>query len=338
MNEFEIVLPTETSIVFDVTDNSYYNYNFQSYSLVPLQKVAGLTVANNIKKSLFSHISEASLIEKLANKGDTEYVANLSDYVKEKLESGEWSLGVRKNTGEIYGVIKDTSTGKIQSFLTLDVRTIKDLGDLLELSAIQKQLSSITEQIEDLNRLVERIEQGQYNDRYAGFFSARQLVIEGLVANDEKLKKELLTSAIKTNNDTIAKLMLAIHQDANDFIDMKTKSKDARRIDNLLQNSIVYLNSSIQLNLIAYTAIGEEQPILATLTNYKSFIEQILLQEIGHTGKTVAWKIDNTHKGSDGKFNEISNNISNRITQLVESIKNTQIGVEEYEKIEKEGL
>ena len=338
MNEFEIALPTETSITVDVTDKSYYNYNFQCYSLVPLQQVAGLIVAKNIKKGLFSHISEASLIEKLANKSDTEYVANLSDYAKEKLKSGEWTLGVRKKTGETYAVIKDTATGKNQSFVNLDARTVKDLGNLIELSAIQGQLSAITEQIEDLNRLVERIEQGQYNDRYAGFFSARQLVLEGLSANDERLKKELLISAIKTNNDTIAKLMFAIHQDANDFIDMKTKSKDARRIDNLLQNSIGYLNSSVQLNLIAYTAMGEEQPILATLTNYQSFIEEILLKEIDDIGRTVAWKIDNLHKGSDGKFNEISVNISSKITQLVENVKNIQIGVEEYEKIETEDL
>ena len=334
MNEFEIALPTKTSIIVDVTDKSYYNYDFQSYSLVPLQKAAGLTVAENIKKGLFSHISEVGLIEKLANKGNVEYVANLSDYAKEKLDSGEWALGIRKKTGETYAVIKDTATGRNQSFVNLDARTVKDLGNLPELSAIQVQLAEITEQIEDLNRLVERVEQGQYNDRYAGFFSARQLVVEGLAANDEKLSKELLTSAIKTNNDTIAKLMLAIHKDANDFIDIKTKSKDARRIDNLLQNSIRYLNSSVQLNLVAYTAMGEEQSLLATLTNYQSFIEQTLLKEIGDTGRTVAWKIDNAHKGCDGKFNEISSNVSSKITQLVEKLKNTQIGAEERERIE----
>jgi len=338
MNEFEIVLPNDKPIIVDVTDKSYYSYDFQSYSLVPLQQAAGLTVAENIKKGLFSHISEASLIDKLANKGDTEYVANLSEYAKEKLKSGEWSFGIRKKTGETYAIIKDTATGKNQSFVNLDARIVKDLGNLPELSAIQGQLAAITEKIENLNRLVERVEQGQYNDRYAGFFSARQLVVEGLAAKDEKLRKELLTSAIKTNNDTIAKLMFAIHQDANDFIDIKTKSKDARRIDNLLQNSIGYLNSSVQLNLVAYTAMGEEQSLLATLTNYQSFVEQTLLKEIGDTGRTVAWKIDNAHKGSNGKFNEISSDVSSKITQLVENVKNTQIGVEEHEKIETKDL
>lgn len=338
MNEFEIVLPTETSIIVDVTDKSYYNYDFQSYSLVPLQQAAGLTVVNKIKESLFSHISEASLIEKLANKGETEYVANLSDYAKEKLNSGEWSFGIRKKTGETYAIIKDTCTGKSQSFVNLDERVVKDLGNLPELSAIQGQLAAITEKIEDINRLVERVEQGQYNDRYAGFFSARQLVIEGLSANDENLRKELLTSAIKTNNDTIAKLMFAIHQDANDFINIKIKSKDARRIDNMLQNSIGYLNSSVQLNLVAYTAMGEDQPLLATLANYQSFVEQTLLKEVDDTGRTVAWKIDNAHKGSDGKFNEISNDVSNKITKLIENVKNNKIGAEKHERIQTEDL
>lgn len=109
-------------------------------------------------------------------------------------------------------------------------------------------------------------------------FCARQLVVDGLVANDEGLGKELLISAIKTGNDTIAKLMLAIHQDENDFIDMKTKPKDVIRIDNLIQSSIGYLNSSVQLILIAYSVLGEEHSLLATLANYQSFIEQTLLK------------------------------------------------------------
>lgn len=135
------------------------------------------------------------------------------------------------------------------------------------------QLVAITEQIENLNKLVERVEKGQYNDRFAGFFSARQAVIEGFAAKDRTLGKELLTSAIKINNETIAKLMFDIHQDSKTFINLNTKPKDAKRIDNLIQNSIGYLNASVQLNLIIYSAMGEEQPLLVTLTNYQTLIE-----------------------------------------------------------------
>lgn len=110
-----------------------------------------------------------------------------------KLKNGEWSLGVRKESGQEYAVIKDTVSGRTKSFVDLDARTVNNLGNLLELSAIQGQLVVITEQIENLNKLVE---QGQYNDRFAGFFSARQAVIEGFAAKDRTLSRELLTSAL----------------------------------------------------------------------------------------------------------------------------------------------
>lgn len=64
--------------------------------------------------------------------------------------------GIRKKTGETYAVLKDTETGKIKSSVTLEKRTTKELGNLPELSAIQGQLASISEQIE-LEQVLERI-------------------------------------------------------------------------------------------------------------------------------------------------------------------------------------
>lgn len=96
MNDFEILIPNDASMSIDVTDKSLYSYDFNSYSLSSLQKVAGATVSNQIKEGLFSQVSKAKLIQKLANKNNTEYVANISDYAKKKLDNGEWSLGIRK--------------------------------------------------------------------------------------------------------------------------------------------------------------------------------------------------------------------------------------------------
>ena len=338
MREFEIVLPINQETDIDVTNQDLYSYDFNSYSLVPLQKVAGLSLMEKIRKGVFSHTSEAKLIEELSNKGEEEYVAKLSDYAKEKLKSGEWTLGIRKKTGETYATIKDVATGKIQSFVNLDKKVVQDLRNLPELSAIQGQLSDIVEKIESLNHLVERIEQGQYNDRYAGFFSARQQVVEALAADDETVKKELLISAVKTNNDTIAKLMLAINHDALVFIDTKIKPKEAKRIDNHLQNSIGYLNSSVQLNLVAHTALGEQRALIATLMNYKEFIGQTLLEDVGDTGRTLAWQIDNAHEGMDGKFDEISVDVTNKIVHLVNEVKNNRIGEQHYERIETKNM
>lgn len=347
MDNFEIDLPTERILSINVTDYSLYSYDFNAFSLLPLQKLASQSINQNIREKvmsnktlradLFSSVSKISLVNKLSNQSEIEYVANLSDIAKEKLASGEWSLGVRKKTGETYAVIKDTLTGKNKSFLTIDRKVVKDLGILPELSAIQGQLASLSEQIEVLNRNIKRIEKGQYNDRFAGFFSARQLVIEGMASENESIKYELLLGAIKLSNETVGKLMYSIHEDILALIDTKLKLRDAKRIDELLQNSLGYLNSCVQLNLIAYTVLAEPKSLYATLANYHSFIQQELIKE-NNDGRTVAWLLDNGHIGNDGRIVELSNNISNTIELIFESYNKDKIEVFENEKIENKDL
>lgn len=319
MESFEIEIPKMEHFEVDVRKKELYNYDFQSYSLTPLQKEASLVVANKIRNNLFTHIPEAKLLKKLVEKNDNdnvEYVAKLSEVAKEKLKSGEWSYGIRKKTGETYAVLKDTETGKIKSSVTLEKRVVKDLGNLPELSAIQGQLASISEQIESLNELVIRVEQGQYNDRFSGFFSARQLIVEALATRNEQLKKELLLSAIKENNNTIAKLMMSIYTDSIDFTNLKTKQTDAKRINILLQQSISYLSSAMQLNVVAYTVLEEHESVIAVLSNYKAFTEQTLL-EPKYDGKSLAWKIDNFTKGNSNTFINLTQSISENINTLV---------------------
>lgn len=317
MESFEIEIPKMEHFEVDVRKKELYNYDFQSYSLTPLQKEASLVVANKIRNNLFTHIPEAKLLKRLVEKNDNvEYVAKLSEVAKEKLKSGEWSYGIRKKTGETYAVLKDTETGKIKSSVTLEKRIVKDLGNLPELSAIQGQLASISEQIESLNELVIRVEQGQYNDRFSGFFSARQLIVEALATRNEQLKKELLLSAIKENNNTIAKLMMSVYTDSLDFTNLKTKQTDAKRINILLQQSISYLSSAMQLNVVAYTVLEEHESVIAVLSNYKAFTEQTLL-EPKYDGKSLAWKIDNFTKGNSNTFINLTQSISENINALV---------------------
>lgn len=334
VNEFEIYLPKESELTLNVHDKSLYNYDFNSYSLVPLQNLAAQSVSEKIKNHILSNVSSSHMVKKSIESEKEEYVANLSEIAKEKIKSGDWKLGVRKNTGETYAVLKDATNGQTKSYINLDKKIVSDLGDLPELSAIQGQIAAISEKIEDLNRLVERVEQGQYNDRFAGFFSARQLIVEGLATKDVVLKKNLLMNAISTANKTIAELMLSVHQDSNSFLDMSIKKKDAQRIDNLLQSSIGYLNSTVQLNIVAYMALGERQALFATINNYQSYLNQTLLIQIGDNNKTVSWKIDNAHEGNDGKFEETTLNLSKKITHLIEINENNQLGVGYNEKSE----
>lgn len=292
-----------------------YNYDFNQFYLAPIKEAADQLLAEKIQNNVFSAITLADMVDKKIDK-KIEYVAKIPKNIQEKIDKGELSILMKKNGAHTASVF-DNKTKKIYAQLELESKSVsQDLGSLPQLYGMQDQLANLAEKIEDLTKMIERVEQGQYNDRYAGYFSARQQLIEAMTVKDETLKLNLMTSAIKTANDIIAKLMLTIHQDVNDFANMKVKPKDAKRIEVFLKNSFGYLSSTVQLNLSAYTAIGEETPLLSTLTNYQSFIKQTLLSSVDGE-KTLAWKLDNAHKGEDGNINQISIDINTKIDSIL---------------------
>lgn len=337
MDEFELLTLNKKDLIIDVTDLSLYNYNFEAFSLSGLQEVANAHVNNKIFNVLTNMIvKNTSSLEELKNLFDgqeKEFVADLSKATKEKLASGEWKLGVKSKTGEIYAVIKDATTGKNQSFVTLKEKVTTDLGMLPQLVAVQYQLKEISEQIQTLTHAVTRVEQGQYDDRYAGFISARQMVLEGISVSDEVIKKNLLSSAISLNNETIGKLTFSIYRNSLEIINDKTKLKDMLRLEKHLTESLSYLNASVQLNVIAYTTLGETEAILTTLRNYQAFINQTLLSDENKSKRSVAWLIDNNRKEDDGQFLEISKKVSEKIELLITN-KQIEIGVEKNEQLE----
>lgn len=341
VNEFDIIVPNQSDLIIDVTDTSLYDYNFEAFSLSSLQEVANAQVNNKIFNTLTNMIVEnTSTLGELKNLFDskeTEYVANLSKIAKEKLASGEWILGVRAKTGETYAVIKDAATGRSKSFVTLKEKVTADLGMLPQLAAVQYQLKEISEQIQTLTQAVARVEQGQYDDRYAGFISARQMVLEGMSVSDEMIRKNLLSSAISLNNETIGKLMFSIHRNSFELIDDKTKIKDMIRLEKHLTESLCYLNASVQSNIIAYTTLGEAKAVSTTLRNYQAFVDQTLLSDRTPNNRSIAWLIDNNRKEDDGQFLEMSRKVSVKIESLITN-KRVEIGEEDNERTEEKSL
>ena len=182
---------------------------------------------------------------------------------------------------------------------------------------MQNQLNNISEQLENLNYNIKRVEQGQYNDRYAGFFSTRQLLLESLSIDNKDLQRQVLSSAIQSSNETIGKLMLTLRQDSTEFLDFKIKQNVADDLEVRINESLSYLNSIVQLNYIAYTILEEPKALLSAMSNYKSFLDQTFLKPIGNNTKSLAWKIDNTKKDDAVRFEELTSDISKNIEELV---------------------
>lgn len=317
MKKLTLVVPNVNDLVSNTTDLSLYNYNFEDFSLVPIQEVASMNVYKKISKSINENISSGKMFEKLAKGDDFEYVAKLSDSIKEKIKTNEYSLVVEKITGETKATLRNNINGEFVKGVNLDKRYLKDLGNLPELAAMQNQLADIAKQLENLSYNIGRIEQGQYNDRYSGFFSTRQLLLESLSIENKDLQRQILSAAIQSSNETIGKLMLTLRQDANEFLDYKLKPKEVSNLENKINESLSYLNSTVQLNFIAYTILEEPKALLSALSNYKSFLDQTLLTPLGESTRSVAWKIDNAKEDDSAEFNTLTKGISGSINNLL---------------------
>lgn len=308
--EFELRIPSQISI--DVFDPALFMYDVKAFQLSPLQKAAETSLVERTTNLVVNNISAGSDVKQRLEKKDPQMVVQLSELAKEKLASGEWKFAKRAKDGSTYGALVDSQTNRAKQFVDLKPEVTQSVSNLQELSAIQQQLASIAEQIEDLSTTVKRVEQGQYNDRYAGFFSARQQIIEAFVTEDAELKRIGFKNATTTANNTLAQLMLTMRTDIAEYINPSTKPKQAVQIGERIGEALTYINATVQLNLMANTAIGEKKAVEVTLANYKGFIDSSLLVEDKH-GRSVVQKIDNYQKADSGMM-------SQKVGQLKSSI------------------
>lgn len=320
----EIMLPSDVNLSISPYDMALYNYDFNPEQQADLQRLANRSLLLKIREQLFAHSSDLEIIHNILEGKAPEYVASFSTEATRKLKAGEWALGIRRSSGKTMAIIKDVATGKIRENATLAEKDLKRLKNLPEFWAVQHQLNEISEQISNLSSLVFSIEQGQYDDRFSGFLSSRQTLIEGLISSDTQTRKTLILSSIVNNNETIGKLMFSLRREANLFINPNVSTEQANESEHFLNESFWYLNQTIQLNLIAYVALGEIRPLTASLNNYKAFIEQVLLTS-DKNGKTLSWHIDNTHVGNQGKLGLTARYITTQIDGLVKKTNYKQL-------------
>ncbi|WP_056975959.1 hypothetical protein [Lacticaseibacillus sharpeae] len=335
MSKYEIVLPGPNQEVLDVTDPKLYTYDLSSDPLKGLQVASANQGLQRLSRALHSSIANTELINQLATGNKTEYIANFSEETRQKLASGEWRLGVRKDSQQMYGMLIDSATKRTKAIADLEPIVVQNLGTLPVLAAIQGQLSEIANKIANLTTAVQRVEQGQYNDRFAGVFSARQLLIEGLAATNVGIKTNLLTKSVMISSEAASELMMALRTDSVELIKKKDNGPETARLESLVRQSLTYLNTAVQIKLAAYTALGEEPALIATLSGYQTFLKQSLLTT-GTVGEhSVAWLIDNGHHGkNDNPIFELTSRVAESSAELIEQVRQDRIGETEHERIE----
>ena len=276
----------------------------------------------DLKKNLLTYLGVgAAAVGTLGqNEVGRHLVADFTPEQAQQMAQGALKLMQRKDTGELLGTLMNAQGGGIAAQVNLKemILTAPKANPyvMAALVTVQLALKEINQKIEEVSKALARIEIGQYNDRFAGFLSARQQMAEAMRVSDPQIRQELLINAIKTANDSIAQLQFAIYTDANDLATkgFKGKGTDSQKV--FLEKSIGYLNANFQLVVSAYVAMGEFSAVSAVLKSYSDFVRQVFL-EPKNGPWSLARSLDNFSPGNSREWSTLVSNITESLEEMI---------------------
>ena len=314
-NEQEIItIPSDADLQIAPASSLSFDYSFNPYNLMGVDDNAEKIMLGDLKKNLLTYLGVgAAAVGALGqNEAGRHLVADFTPEQAQQMAQGALKLMRRKDTGELVGTLMNAQGGGIAAQVNLKemILTAPKANPyvMAALVTVQLALKEINQKIEEVSKALARIEIGQYNDRFAGFLSARQQMAEAMRVSDPQIRQELLINAIKTANDSIAQLQFAIYTDANYLMVEKPRGKERDNRKELLEKSIGYLNASTQLVASAYIAMSEAPAVVAVLKNHQEFFKQVFIErEI--QGWSLSRYLDNAESANSRIWSSLAFNI-----------------------------
>jgi hypothetical protein len=335
-NETALLLRPEQAL-FDVTDKSFYSFNErdsmmkfrEASAVVALNRFFSLADSDTVKFVIYI-TEKAPHLKNVFNsfKGKTELLVKLSDEARKKLESEEWRWFFAKDGSGVLPKIRDAAGHITKDHIRVVQKTVKPelLNSLMGLTQ-KNNLDALTEKVIYLTGVVEQIAAGQYNDRVAMFYGARQMYIEAMSMNDIENRRIALLNAAKSADDAIAALQQTIRHDLNNLFNIKSGKLNDNNT-NLIAKCFSTLNDSVQISVNVYAALGENRALLAAVTSYQCFVEQIWLSPLckiankTYSGCTLA-EIMFSHSDKSTDWRQLPKEIVDACERIIQTERKT---------------
>jgi len=211
-----------------------------------------------------------------STEGQTELIARLSAEARQKLASGEWSWLFAKDGSGMLPTLRDEAKQWAEQVRLEEVTRHPELLDSLVTVAMSINLVMLAEQINQLSDAVERIAAGQHLDRVARFYAARQLYIEAMGMTAPDHRRATLLHAAHVSTEAAAMLQQELKYELTGLAATKG-IKQLDRSTERIADGFSYLNDTTQLSIFAYSALGEQRALLASIRSYQCFVEDTLL-------------------------------------------------------------
>lgn len=188
---------------------------------------------------------------------------------------------------------KTYKPGQIVSQVKLNKRNITpDMANALNNYVVNQQLTKINAKLDEMNKSIGNIEQGQRNDRIALVYSAEEKMKEALSTKDETLKIRLIADAISTANDARFQLMETLKTDVRDVIVGTKATNPFEAIEVLVKGNaemtastidkvriaFFYINKSTSICAQGYMLLDEKGAMQKSIDVYKDFVNDMFIK------------------------------------------------------------
>ena len=267
--------------LLDVTDKTLYSFGrrgalsklSESSDVMALDRLLRIVTSDTLKAAAAKVPALMKFLESL--QGQTVLIPKLSAFAQQKLASGDWHWVFAKDGSGILTTLRDAKSFTEQVKLE-EVSFRPELVDSLVNVAQASSLAQLAEQINQLSDAVERIAAGQHFDRIARFYAARQLYIEAMGMTNSEHRRLALLNAAQVATEAAAGLQQELRYELTTLAATKgTKQLD--RSTQRIADGFSHLNDTVQVSVFAYSALGEQQALLASVRGYQCFVEDTLL-------------------------------------------------------------
>lgn len=230
--------------------------------------------------------TEQSFIKPVEGEEKVRLTVDTSDEMMQDYKNGVIKLA--KENGHLVAQIREK--GRYGQKLPIKEEKYIDGPDSLEiqnavqLQAIQKSLTKISEQISAIDDSVKRISSELQNDRLGLYYSGVALFIESCSVKDSELRKQLIAQSVKSLTDAAFQLTLELKSDIQ-YLKRKEYNREKKNKYNSMNEKVAAINDAfiaIHQATIMKSAIycqqGEIVAMLLTLAEYEQFINGTIAQ------------------------------------------------------------
>ena len=211
-----------------------------------------------------------------------EWVLVFTDEQRKELAKGALKMMAKKD-GPLLAKLVDPKTKKIIANVPIkQLKKIKDLNPAMNDFMVQMQLANLAQEMQEIHRVVSRIQQGLEFDRLASAYSNERKLKHARQIQNKELQTQALLMIAHSAEDSRSRLMLGMKENIQFIMQQpedvfwKFTSTNLKEVDNRMneiRSRVVAINQDSLTEATAYWALGEKQAALNTIENYRMFLE-----------------------------------------------------------------